>query len=1078
MLIDQINNLDQITKSLNTDTTKGISNFLSTEDNAGLTFGTSYEKYEKKGLAGVGASGSVNMQDATYQKPGAEESDLLEGIDTEGDLSAEDHKNRMVVLSQTTSPADYKAMEEEGFSLENASDSTIITVSDKIKTVMAKAGVEYGSDLSEEELEAITGSVTMATSIQNLNDGAKAYLIKNEMEPTIENVYTAGFSGANMLQVPVAEGDFEALKGQVSGILEDAGMEASKENLANARWLMSYRLPVNQENLTYLADLQGLEETIETSGITEEMAQEAGLEAISAGRPPKEGMLLEGYSIEDRAQATIDFLGQVTDDALAYCIDQDMDLTVENLRVAMREVGRRAGSDITGATTASDTTGSIEENAAEGNAKLATARRQLEEVRLSMTLEANQSLLKRGIQIDTEPIEQLVEELRGVEDSYYRNLLSAEGIEPTQERVSLFRDTTEAIEDLKMAPAYILGQSEARDSLSDWAALGARAREALLSGSDAFSVEDVSLGESGLDTVGLANRSPEESGQEENSQILANRARFQKAEASYETLWTAPRRDMGDSISKAFRNVDDILEDMKLDPTESNRRAVRILAYNETQITEENITEIKARDEEMQRAFKNLTPSVTLQMIREGINPLEMSMSELNETAMEIKAASGIEDHDRFSQYLYKLDSQKAISQEERESYIGIYRLMSMVEQNDGAAIGALMQEGADLNMKNLLSAVRSAKKGKMDYKVDDDFAGVEGHYSTKAIDTQILAAYQTHCMRDVMDTVSPQKLDHIGQENWEQMTPEELKEALAEMAESEEEAAAEQAYIQDALKEYATVVDAPEDIYEYLSHYDIPTSAANLEAAMQVMANPNRMFRDLMDLDKRHANTQESIELVQGLEDEIFERFAEAVKTPEEMAQAQEDLADLAENAMKGFLMDDDTVSALDLKELRLLTNQFSLCAKQAKQESYIVPVQTGEGTCGVSVKVMRGTDEKGYVDIMLRGQLMGKLAASFEAKEDGTVSGVIAVSDEGTRDLVSENLQLAAGYLNESLEDESIDLRVALIKDLSLEHFELSSLHRELGGNRENEVQTKRLYGIAEGFLKTVSDLFGDAF
>ena len=47
---------------------------------------------------------------------------------------------------------------------------------------------------------------------------------------------------------------------------------------------------------------------------------------------------------------------------------------------------------------------------------------------------------------------------------------------------------------------------------------------------------------------------------------------------------TAPRSDMGDSIKKAFSNVDDILQDLQLDTSETNRRAVRILAYNNTDV--------------------------------------------------------------------------------------------------------------------------------------------------------------------------------------------------------------------------------------------------------------------------------------------------------------------------------------------------------------------------------------------------------------------------------------------------------------------------------------------------------------
>ena len=63
-----------------------------------------------------------------------------------------------------------------------------------------------------------------------------------------------------------------------------------------------------------------------------------------------------------------------------------------------------------------------------------------------------------------------------------------------------------------------------------------------------------------------------------------------------ESLMTEPRKDLGDKISKAFRNIDDILSDLGLETNEENRRAVRILGYNRMQINNDNINAIKAAD--------------------------------------------------------------------------------------------------------------------------------------------------------------------------------------------------------------------------------------------------------------------------------------------------------------------------------------------------------------------------------------------------------------------------------------------------------------------------------------------------
>ena len=106
---------------------------------------------------------------------------------------------------------------------------------------------------------------------------------------------------------------------------------------------------------------------------------------------------------------------------------------------------------------------------------------------------------------------------------------------------------------------------------------------------------------------------------------------YQRAGLSYETLMTAPRKDMGDSIKKAFQNVDDILADLDLELSDKNRRAVRILGYNNIGITEEHIKKIAEMDELLTGVIREMKPGKVLQMIREGVNPLNMPLDELEE---------------------------------------------------------------------------------------------------------------------------------------------------------------------------------------------------------------------------------------------------------------------------------------------------------------------------------------------------------------------------------------------------------------------------------------------------------------
>ena len=131
-----------------------------------------------------------------------------------------------------------------------------------------------------------------------------------------------------------------------------------------------------------------------------------------------------------------------------------------------------------------------------------------------------------------------MEELKTQENEYYSRLLSGAGIVPKEADVALFRNVMDTSEALKAMPAYALG---------------------------IHPVDETTLQSLYEDGAALKDT-------------------FEKAGERYETMMTAPRQDMGDSISKAFRNVDDILKDLDLETSYGNQRAVRILAYNQMEL--------------------------------------------------------------------------------------------------------------------------------------------------------------------------------------------------------------------------------------------------------------------------------------------------------------------------------------------------------------------------------------------------------------------------------------------------------------------------------------------------------------
>ena len=806
--------------------------------------------------------------------------------------------------------------------------------------------------------------------------------------------------------------DYDALKQQIEAVISESGMDVNEQNMADGRWLIENGIPLTAENLEKLSTLQQLQ-----LPLGEEEIVAVSAEAISDGIRPQD-VVLSRNDFKDQAQDALDVITNVTDEELAYVVNSGEPLTIENLKKAADEIKNKD----TKVSAASDKTAYTK-----SGLDLLTARRQLEETRLKMTSEANLSLLKKGISIDTMELSQLVEELKTQENEYYSRLLSGDGIAPKEADVALFRNVMDTSEALKAMPAYALG---------------------------IHPVDETTLQSLYEDGAALKDT-------------------FEKAGERYETMMTAPRQDMGDSISKAFRNVDDILKDLGLETSYGNQRAVRILAYNQMELTPENIAEMKAADEEVQRAFDHLKPAVVRTMIKEGMNPLDMSFEEINTVSEQIQEEQGITEEEKFSKYLYKLEQNKEISEEERSAYIGVYRLIRQVEKTDGAAIGALLQQGGDITLRGLLTQVRSAKHGAMDYQVDDDFGGVQTKEGAGiSITEQIEGAYQKNKLSDVKDGLAPEKVaPFMKDEKWLSMTPEELADAMKEVEQKEE---TEAAYRKEQVQELSQAAAAPQEVYEWLEQLDMPATVNRVLAAADYMNNRNQVFNRLFKMADRGENLSEELE---NIKEKIFSDFAEAVKTPKEMAEAQRKLADTAENVMKTMMMSENNLTSLDLQELKMMHTQIALGSAAAKKEEYAIPVLVQGETCNVSLKIVRGEAKKGLVDIVFETDRLGRVAAQLRAGKEKISGYIAAESKETTALFESHAKEWESLFAQEPGQEVSISYMTGEIKKDGIHHStEVSSENTdktEEKNSSDTEIQTKTLYGMAESFLKAVKSL-----
>ena len=149
----------------------------------------------------------------------------------------------------------------------------------------------------------------------------------------------------------------------------------------------------------------------------------------------------------------------MTDDNIKSVIASEMPINIYNLKkVQESDTAKEETASANYQSDIQEQVNTSDIQVTEDNIALITAKRQLEEIRLKMTSEANYKLLKQGISIETSNLQALVDELKNAEDSYYKQLLENNDIEGTDENLNAFKEITTKISDLKYVPNTVLGK--------------------------------------------------------------------------------------------------------------------------------------------------------------------------------------------------------------------------------------------------------------------------------------------------------------------------------------------------------------------------------------------------------------------------------------------------------------------------------------------------------------------------------------------------------------------------------------------------------------------------------------------
>ncbi|WP_155827677.1 DUF6240 domain-containing protein [Butyrivibrio sp. AE2015] len=658
--------------------------------------------------------------------------------------------------------------------------------------------------------------------------------------------------------------------------------------------------------------------------------------------------------------------------------------------------------------------------------KLLTQRLQLEESRIKMSAEANSKMADKNFEIDLKPMEKYVElikeELKNLSGELAGRIIDEKTQVNAENKAYIFSMTMTRVDIIKQGPVDVTG--------------------ALLDHIETASLLDIS------------------------SVSFDLTQKFRAAREDYEKMETAPRADLGDSIEKAFRNVDEILLNLGKEITDENRRAIRILGYNSLEINEENFEKVRAYDLRLKETMDRLKPGAVLDLIRNGKNPLGMTIEELskgldqNEFGKN-KNDSGKKSDEKYSKFLYKLEKNNGITKEERKTFIGIYRLFHTLKANDHKAIGDLLKMGKEMTLGNLLDATRTQKKADrgIDYTVDDEFGGLEikNNAAGERIDEQINSAfifYKAHA-DIVYENLEPEKLKAADPKKNTLLT--QLSKILSESDTDEE---LEKAYTKENLRHIREVGESKEAgaAIDEMETEQVELNFNNLEAMIENKRERKRgkLWDKASEIDGSIKKDEE--DLLTLLDEDNYE------------GSYRKKLDQISEKLTEALMSTED--SYIDVKAITLMQKQISVMKKASGNADFDVPVEI-EGT-SVSMHVTLKSDDtsKTRMDASIQTYEYGLLTASLY-EEGGSIKGMITTSMSESREeseyLVGVKEKLCR-KLSEKIKDLGVDQnQIGILYGVKVPQISSTIDAKAMDGERKI-TNTGTLLRMAKAFIEAL--------
>lgn len=885
-------------------------------------------------------------------------------------------------------------------------DFEVVSVGEQVAVKLAKKHAQGSiKDMSSEDILDLFKQSNFVKEVSDASDtetkraeeiALKQALktIKNSLEQTENQLSVSAINKLLSQGIPIGQLDIAKVQSYLAEVVPDEVAQSNKAQGQVAQTLDKYQLPYTQHNINALNKV--VETFVESTQLTDQQLAMA---------MKQEGLTLEGLyktkhsahdyypvkppidGFEDKLRQLFEKAGIATSEenlkAGKLFFEQDLDITAANLDklTYLKNLGGKAQQvldqgayhlkhgeslvaidlfalpdepltggyvqlveDIKGLTPqhvdqamAQDlpmTLASLKEVQVPQEAGYTqdhlAYKRQLAEIQAKLTYEAVYRLAHKNIDINTLPIDQALAELKALDTQNYVKSLTHAGVAPEQlaESAKTMTKLYDSLESTK-TPFY----------------------------QGALIKQEIAPTLSAIDEKVLA----------------------EKKLKGYEAFMTVPNSKYGDSFVKVKDQLADVLAGIGMEATEENVRVASILSRSQMDVTYEHMMAMKVVNKKMTTIQDTLHPHIASEMIKEGINPLNLHIDELIERIEAYNNQYGEGIKDKLAQHIAEMQS--TLSTDERAKMMAMYKSLNEITKFEGAALGINVKSGNSLTLGHLLDAANyytktGGKRSAIDLTSDHAYDIKKDTIRSLLAETaQAPTPENVARVAEVMEqTPQPTALD-VNEAVYKDLL---LKEAVAKLSpdvvqEMEKDQPLEQvlphikpatlAKADQIVKDLMNHAKDNEAAIHFLQKNNLPANGANIEAISKTITQPKQL-KDRLN----------------AIKDKLSKEAVEKVP-----AHAVDYL--VGDTAMDvNAAMEELVYTEVKLEEVRMVQNAIHL-QSQLAVGSYTLPVRIGGAVSTLHMHVQGVIDNTVTVAISLDVPAYGTVSA-YVKTENGHVS------------------------------------------------------------------------------------------